>query len=326
MDFVSKSLAALLWMALLSWASPACAVCLIGDQIEAQPSPLRDADAAAGPTTNDRRGRMVAPVTINGQGPFRFIVDTGANRSALSQGLAVELGLTSTASGEVHSVYGVTVAPLVEVASLNYGALSLPSGSLPLLQGAVLAGESGLLGVDGMRGRRLRMDFERRCIEIMPASGAPRLYNWTTVQGELRFGHLVVVPGRIRNHRVNLLIDTGSDTSMANFALRDQLRGAVREAQTTEQLLRAYTIGDPVVLDSAVLIPRLSLGQDLDITRLVAYVGDFHIFRLWGLENEPTLLIGMDVLSQVRGLAIDYERATVHFRLRQDGVVTRLIR
>jgi hypothetical protein len=32
--------------------------------------------------------------------------------------------------------------------------------------------------------------------------------------------------------------------------------------------------------------------------------------------DEPALLIGMDVLSQTRAIAIDYERATVHFRLR----------
>ena len=44
-----------------------------------------------------------------------------------------------------------------------------------MLRGAVLAGEQGLLGVDGMRGRRLRIDFERGCIEIIPSADAPRL-------------------------------------------------------------------------------------------------------------------------------------------------------
>lgn len=269
---------------------------------------------------------MVAPVMVNGQGPYRFIVDTGANRSVLSTTLATSLGLAPVGSGEVHSVHGVTVAPLVEVTSLAYGALPLPSDALPLLQGPVLAGEQGLLGVDGMRGRRLRMDFERRCIEIAPSATAPRLRNWTTVQGELRFGHLVVIEGFIRGQSVNLLIDTGSDTSMANTALRDQLRGGVRTDYTRTELIRAYTAGLPVALDSAVLIPRLSLGRDIEVTSLVAYVGDFHIFNLWGLQDEPTLLIGMDVLSQARAIAIDYERATVHFRLRQWETGTRIRR
>ena len=43
----------------------------------------------ASPTTRDHIGRVVVPVTLNGQGPFRFIVDTGANHSTISPQLAV---------------------------------------------------------------------------------------------------------------------------------------------------------------------------------------------------------------------------------------------
>src|SRR5690242_9920799 len=49
--------------------------------------------SAAGVTGADRLGRMVAPVSINDQGPFRFIIDTGANRSVVSRALADHLGL-----------------------------------------------------------------------------------------------------------------------------------------------------------------------------------------------------------------------------------------
>ncbi len=40
------------------------------------------------PTGRDGIGRVVAPVMINGAGSFRFLVDTGANRTAISAGLA----------------------------------------------------------------------------------------------------------------------------------------------------------------------------------------------------------------------------------------------
>jgi hypothetical protein len=33
------------------------------------------------------------------------------------------------------------------------------------------------------------------------------------------------------------------------------------------------------------------------------------------MTEEPTLLIGMDVLSVTRGVAIDFARGSVHFRL-----------
>lgn len=273
-------------------------------------------DFAMGPTRSDRLGRVVAPISVNGQGPFRFIVDTGANRSVLSQALAERLGLATTGTGEVHSVHGVSTAQLVEVQSLQYGGLALNGAALPMLDGAVLAGEHGLLGVDGMRGRRLRMDFERNCIEIMPSREARRLRGWANIRGELRFGHLVVIRGAINGVRVNLLVDTGSDTSLANNALRDALNARVRDGRRLDFTI-AYTAGDQVVLNQAMLIQRLSIG-DLEIRNITAYVGDFHIFNLWGLQSEPTLLVGMDVLSQARGLAIDYERGVVSLRTRDN--------
>ncbi len=54
----------------------------------------------------------------------------------------------------------------------------------------------------------------------------------------------------------------------------------------------------------------------IDVSSVAAYVGDFHIFDLWRFRDEPTLLIGMDVLSQVKGLAIDYGRSTIYLELR----------
>ena len=90
---------------------------------------------------------------------------------------------------------------------------------MPMPQGAMLAGEQGLLGVDGMQGRRLLLDFDNRCIETAlnrAAEIGPRL---TRVRGEMRFGNLVVVQGRIQNLRVNVLLDTGANVSLANTAL-----------------------------------------------------------------------------------------------------------
>lgn len=271
------------------------------------------ADFALGPTRSDRLGRVVAPVSVNGRGPYRFIVDTGANRSVISTTLAEELGLTPSGAGEVHSVHGVATAPLVSVDALHYGALSLGAAQMPVLEGDVLAGEHGLLGVDGMRGRRLRLDFVRNCIEIVPSDNAPRLRGWVSVRGELRFGHLVIVRGEIRGVRVHLLIDTGADTSLANNALREALDARLRRNRVRLDMPLDET---PVVLEQAIFVPLMSLGQ-LEVANITAYVGDFHIFRLWDLVDEPTLLIGMDVLTQAQGLAIDYQSAMVYFQVEE---------
>ncbi len=296
-------------------AGAASGACLGADQLAPlAPPAIPEFGEFSGPLDRARGGRMVAPMMVNGEGPFRFIVDTGANRSAISQELADRLGLTPMGMGQVHTVSGVLTAPLAEVAGFRYGDLDLDAGLLPVVQSTVLAGEEGLLGVDGMRGRRLRIDFEHRCIEIGTAGGPMSRRRWTSIDGELRFGHLVVVQGRIRGQTVNVLIDTGSDSTLANPAFRNQIHG-LRVSPERTDYARAYTAGTPIVLDSAMLIPRFSMGE-VEISGITAYVADFHIFRLWGFVEEPALLIGMDVLSQTRAIAIDYETGKVYFRLR----------
>lgn len=272
-------------------------------------------EAAAGHISADLLGRMVAPVMIDGQGPFRFIIDTGANRSVVSTDLATHLGLAPNGTGEVHSVHGVSTAPMVQVEQFAYGDLPLGGEDMPVLGGAVLAGEQGLLGVDGMRDRRLKLDFERHCIEIVPSRSAARLPGWAVIHGQLKFGTLVVVRGNIHGVRVNLLVDTGSDVSLANEALRDALNAHVRHDQVRMDYAVAYAQGRPVILESAILIPVMEMGE-LEVRSVTAYVGNFHIFELWDFMEEPTLLIGMDVLSQTRGIAIDYGRKTVALHIR----------
>ena len=311
MHRVSALMACAIWVASASAVGAECiAAPQLGLYQEASP------DSAAGRTSLDALGRIVAPISINGQGPFRFIVDTGANRSVMSQELADRLGLRPEGTGEVHSVHGVSVAPLVRVQSLAYATLALGGEQVPILQSAVLAGEQGLLGVDGMAGRRLRLDFDRNCIEILPSRLAHRLPGWTVLNGELRFGTLMVVHGAINGLSVHLLLDTGSDTSLANESLRSALNARVHRDRARFDVAVGLDDGRPIVLENAIALPSLSIGGGtLEARDITAYVGDFHIFQLWRLIEEPTLLLGMDVLSQTRGIAIDYERHTVAIRI-----------
>lgn len=300
----------------LTFLQSASAQCVSAPEM-AEIQSLSPAEAAAmGPLREDRIGRVVAPVMVNGQGPFRFIVDTGANRSALSNQLAAQLGLPVIGLGEVHSVHSVVTAPMVRLDTLSYGAIALTAGEVPTLEGAVLAGEHGLLGVDGMAGRRLRLDFERNCIEISPSARwrAPR--GWITLRAQLQFGHLVLLRGRVADTDVKVFLDTGSNTTLANEALRAALSARAARRRRQMEASVAYTVGEPVVLDHAILIPRLSIGE-LQVNNVPAFAGDFHIFRLWGLTEEPALLVGMDVLTQASELVIDYGRGVVQVQPRR---------
>ena len=280
-------------------------------------APVAGATSVAASTRNDTAGRAVALIHINGQGPFRFIIDTGANRSVVSQALANRLGLTPSGEGVVHSIDGAELAPLVNVDSLSFGALRLSGGETPVLDSPMLDGEHGLLGVDGMVGRMLHVDFTRHCVEIYENAGQMPLQGWLSVPARMRFGSLLMVPGEIQGVHVNVLIDTGSNISLANERFRDALTGvAARSVEWHGG--HAFTGGRPIVLTQSVWTPRLRLGRTV-VDGVVSYVGDFHIFDLWGLRDEPTLLIGMDVLAHSREMAIDYEYGVVYFRKQPRG-------
>lgn len=290
-----------------------------GSQLSLVPETIPVSEGEGDETTavavTDRIGRVVAEVMVNGQGPYRFIIDTGANHSAISRELAGELGLASTEAGQVHTINEAALTQLVNLDSVQYAGVTFGDVRAPLIDRPVLAGEDGLLGVDGMAGRRLVMDFENGCVEIANSRGARRLHGWTDVQGQLRFGHLALIDGYVRGRRVNILLDTGSASSLANTAFRDLLSDiSVRQDAGRVSIVRAFSSGAPLILSSSMFIPEIEMG-DVRIDGVNAYLGDFHIFDLWGLRDEPTLLVGMDVLGKASAMAIDYSTGRVYFRL-----------
>jgi hypothetical protein len=154
-------------------------------------------------------------------------------------------------------------------------------------------------------------------VEIYESATQVQMNDWLSVPARMGFGSLLMVQGVIMGVRVNVLIDTGSDISLANEQFRDALR-VVGARSIQYRNGHAFTFGRPIVLAQRVWTPRLYLGRTV-VGSVNAYIGDFHVFDVWGLQGEPTLLIGMDVLARSREMAIDYQNGVVHFRERPRG-------
>ena len=69
----------------------------------------------------DRADRMTVPVTINGEGPFAFVVDTGSNRTVVSEILAHRLNLPMAEALQVRAATGMVQTGSVRVDSLGVG-------------------------------------------------------------------------------------------------------------------------------------------------------------------------------------------------------------
>lgn len=275
------------------------------------PASIEDLPAPEVVVEEDRTGRLRAPVYINGMGPFNFIVDTAANRTAISSRLAAQLALPVTGSGEVHAMGGPFTAPMAHVQTMRAGVIESRGVELPVIADDALGTADGLLGVEDMAGRQLTMDFENERIMIEHARNPVSRRDWSTIEARRRFGNLIVADARIEGVPVRVVIDTGAQSSVANSALRDELVRLGR-ARTDPATIRTLTVGGPIVLDQLMFIPRMRMGA-VDVSNVRAGVGDPYVFTLWGLNDEPALLLGMDVLGRARAMVIDYERSRVHF-------------
>jgi predicted aspartyl protease len=262
-------------------------------------------------TNTNADGRISAPVFVNGMGPFRFFVDTGANRSALSMRLAQRIGAVSGGEAEVHGVSGVRMAPMVRVNSIRSGAFEMRDRDLPILSDDLIEPADGILGVDGFNGLRLEFDNRFRTMNVRHSSrGWPTGY---TMRADLKFGQLVSARGRIGDLQLPIVFDTGTDIGLANNALREALTAPSRRAASALTGSRLTNAAQPIFVDNVVTIPKIAL-QDCVLNNAVAIVGDFHIFELWGLVEKPAMIIGMGVLNTLKSFAIDYGRKELQFR------------
>jgi hypothetical protein len=99
------------------------------------------------PTRRDKIGRIWAPVLVNGKGPFRLVLDTGASHSALTARTAQLVGIPLDMQHTVmlRGATGSVEVPVVPVDTLEYGDLLVEPKRLPIVPDA-LGGAEGVLG------------------------------------------------------------------------------------------------------------------------------------------------------------------------------------
>lgn len=261
----------------------------------------------ASPTRVDRAGRVLAAVTINGRGPFRFILDTGANSSALSPRLVQMLGLPMdpAATVRVNGVTGSAMLPVVRIDRLRAGEIELRDVSLPVLAEHVFAGADGILGVEGLQAARIDVDFARDRVTITQSGRARAPSGSVTVPVRVERNGLLVASGRVGRVPVQVIIDTGAERTLGNAPLRDALEHRVSNWNRREASVIGVT--DEISTGTTFVAPDISIGK-ARLRNLPVTFDDLHVFDVWGLAGEPALLVGMDLLGTMQQFIVDYPR------------------
>jgi hypothetical protein len=286
-----------------------------------EPAPEPDAGAHL-ETAFDEAKRMTVPVFINSQGPYPFVVDTGANRSVISRELAASLGLPAAGKVDVHGIAGAQSAPLAHVRTFRVGQTSSSGLVLPILERGKLGGD-GLLGVDVLRGRRVFLDFALNRFEISASAGGveigrlsnsriPDRAEGVRVPAEYRFGQLVILDAQVADVRVSAFIDSGSQVTVGNLALRDAVVRRIPEFGVRLAPVPLISATGQTAIGEFAPLPTLRLGG-LAINQVMGIFADLHIFDLWKLADRPAILIGIDVLRHFRDVTLDFGRKQLIF-------------
>jgi hypothetical protein len=257
--------------------------------------------------------RMTGPVRVAGQGPYQFVVDTGANQSVISAEIAAKLSLKAGEPQPLNGVAGVEMTPTV-TAALQVGGRPAQEATLSVLPAAAIGGP-GMLGLDQLEGARLTLDFARQQVTIDEGPALPGGGNAFHMRARRRDGQLTLVDADLAGIRVTAFLDSGAQDTIGNMALREL--AITRYPLTPMQEVPIVSVTGQTISAQFADLPSLRIGGVTLPSWPVAFA-DLHIFRMWDLVSAPAILIGVDVLSRFETVCLDFRNDEVGFRLPPD--------
>ena len=120
------------------------------------------------------QGGVIVKAHINGAGPFRLLLDTGATHSAITEDIVEAAGARAVARTIVISAAGDAVRAVASLDRLEVGPI-VRENILPSIAPRSAFGEGihGLIGQDVLSTLRYTLDFKRRTVEWHDATSLP---------------------------------------------------------------------------------------------------------------------------------------------------------
>ena len=253
---------------------------------------------------NDGEDRMTVPVRLSGAGPYQFLVDTGADRSAVSRDLVARLKLPTAGGAELHSLSGISTISTARLSDVALTRTPERSVDAAVLDGAYM-GADGIVGVDLLRSERVQFDFEKQTMSIVPSATPDFAKEPGTivVRAKRKNGRLVVTDAVANGERVTVVLDTGSQVSIGNEALRRRLMRA--DLVSIEKSVQLESVTGQKITGDYMFVRELSIGG-VSLSNLAVVFADAHTFKQLKLDRKPALLLGMNAIRAFKKVSIDF--------------------
>jgi predicted aspartyl protease len=260
---------------------------------------------------------VVSGVTAPGD-TVDLILDTGAAQGAISQGLASRLGLEPVDNVAAYGASGAAKVDIVDLPALRVGGVDAGSRRAIVIADSVLttdAGEpiAGIIGTPFLRRFDVLIDVPGGVLRLYEPGTAPEaLAGVLAPEDGLPFrlsgSGLINLDVTVNGQAVTGLFDTGARHLMLNWSAAERAGIQTSEDPVSE---RRRGVGDEIVQSHGGRIEELELGATT-WDSMEIQVADLPIFRILGLAERPTMLVGAPV---IRGcpVLISYAVKTLRF-------------
>ena len=256
---------------------------------------------------------ILLPVEVNGEGPFEFILDTGAGTSLLSSELGQKLGIKILGSKEGQSAGGKVSVSLARVSSLAVASAKLDNVDVGLVDLSHIAKTVGAridgdLGHNFLKHFRITLDYRKKELRFEDPKRFELAGRSTAVtEVAMRLADpakpLILVDVHANGRGpFQFAIDTGTSTTTIAPELAKQLGVA-------SSPIAAVTTGGAQVNVTAGALQSFQLGG-ARIDNLAVIVADFFAMLSNALGARLDGIVGYNFLRNYK-VALDYSNETL---------------
>jgi len=166
-------------------------------------------------------------------------------------------------------------------------------------------GADGIVGVDLLRSQRVQFDFEKQTMSIVPSTTPEPVADRATivVRAKRKNGRLVITDAVANDEQLTVVLDTGSQITVGNQALRRRLIGD--NLIDVDKSVELESVTGQKITGDYMFIKQLTIGG-VGLTNLAVVFTDAHTFKQLGLDKRPALLLGMNAIRAFRRVSIDF--------------------
>jgi predicted aspartyl protease len=151
-------------------------------------------------------------VYVNGKGPLRMLLDTGAQSTSVSPDAAKRAGLRPTFAVEVQRVQGPSIAPVTQARTVASGGLAVEEVEVLITEppaAAVIGPLDGVIGQSFLSRTNYWVDYGRREIRWDPQGELAACLEGERLDFELVEGR-PAMRGQVAGEPRRLVLDTGA--------------------------------------------------------------------------------------------------------------------